>query len=132
MKTSTLYRSRTERMVSGVCGGLGKALGLDATLVRLFFILLTLANGIGFLLYLVLMILMPSAPEEDNPAAPVLPFWENSEAIRLGGISLVVVGIIALIGELDLPQLAWANTGTLWPAMLVLGGVVLLVRALKA
>lgn len=46
MKTR-LYRSRTDRMIGGVCGGLGEYLGVDSTLVRLFFVLLGLANGFG-------------------------------------------------------------------------------------
>jgi phage shock protein C len=57
-----LYRSRTQKMLAGVCGGLGEYLNLDPTVVRLVFILLALAGGPGLLLYFILWIVMPLAP----------------------------------------------------------------------
>ena len=64
MESKKLYRSRTDRMAAGVCGGLGKYLGIDPTLVRLVFVLLLLFGvGSGLLVYLVMMIVMPLEPE---------------------------------------------------------------------
>lgn len=54
-----LYRSRTDRMLGGVCGGLGAYFGVDPTLVRLVFALLFIFGGSGFLLYLILWIVLP-------------------------------------------------------------------------
>lgn len=54
-----LYRSRDNRIIAGVCGGLAKHLGIDPLLVRLFFVLLIFANGIGLLLYLILFLIVP-------------------------------------------------------------------------
>ncbi|GAB4474747.1 MAG: hypothetical protein Kow00124_15050 [Anaerolineae bacterium] len=54
-----LYRSRSEKMIGGVCGGLAHYLGIDPVLVRLIFVALTLANGIGAVLYLILWLLLP-------------------------------------------------------------------------
>jgi len=54
-----LYRSRNNRIIAGVCGGLAKHLGIDPLLVRLFFILLIFANGTGLFLYLILFLLVP-------------------------------------------------------------------------
>ncbi|MBI3159252.1 MAG: PspC domain-containing protein [Chloroflexi bacterium] len=131
MQRGSLYRSRKERMIAGVCGGLGKHLGIDPTLVRLFFIVLTFTNGLGVFLYLLLAILMPlpSAEEAELPPAP--PFWENPEAIRLAGISLVAVGVITLISALDIVYFSWLNEEFLWPLLLIIGGVALMVRALR-
>ena len=56
---SRLYRSSTDKMVAGVCGGLARWLEIDATLVRIFFALLGILTGIGFALYLVLWIILP-------------------------------------------------------------------------
>ncbi len=61
-----LYRSPTDQMLGGVCGGLGEYLGLDSTLVRLFFVLATLFSGMGGLLYLVLWVIVPLAPIEGS------------------------------------------------------------------
>lgn len=62
--TKKLYRSRTERWLAGVCGGLGKYFGIDPTLVRVIFVLFALTFGSGFLIYLVLWIVIPLEPLE--------------------------------------------------------------------
>ncbi len=69
-----LYRSRTDRMIGGVCGGLGNYFGIDPSLVRLVFVLLLVFGGSGFLLYLILWIVLPeegrtyASPEEATRA----------------------------------------------------------------
>jgi phage shock protein PspC (stress-responsive transcriptional regulator) len=59
-----LYRSRTDRKLAGVCGGLGEYFNVDPTLVRVLFVLATLAGGPGLLLYIVLWLVMPEASDE--------------------------------------------------------------------
>jgi phage shock protein PspC (stress-responsive transcriptional regulator) len=59
-----LRRSRDQRMIAGVCGGLAETLGVDATILRLALVLATLLGaGAGVILYLACWILMPKAPE---------------------------------------------------------------------
>jgi len=55
-----LTKSKTDRKLFGVCGGLGEYFGIDPTLVRLAFVLLALFNGIGLVLYIILAVIMPS------------------------------------------------------------------------
>ncbi|AKB18914.1 MULTISPECIES: PspC domain-containing protein [unclassified Methanosarcina] len=55
-----LTKSKSDRMLFGICGGIGKYLGIDPTLVRLAFVLLAMANGIGIVIYIILAIIMPS------------------------------------------------------------------------
>lgn len=62
-----LYRSRTEKMLGGVCGGLGELLDIDLTIVRLVFVLLALWGGSGLLIYLVLWLIAPYKDELKNP-----------------------------------------------------------------
>ena len=57
-----LYRSRTDRRLAGVCGGVAEYFGWDPTLVRIAWILLTLLGGSGVLLYLIFWLVMPEAP----------------------------------------------------------------------
>ena len=60
-----LYRSSEERMFAGVCGGIAAYLDVDPTLVRLFFVALTLlSGGQGLLIYIVLMLVVPEKPKE--------------------------------------------------------------------
>lgn len=60
METKRLYRSRDHRVVAGVAGGLATYLGIDPALIRLAFVLLTIFNGMGLLLYLVLWLIVPN------------------------------------------------------------------------
>ena len=56
-----LYRSRTHRMVAGVCGGLADYFNIDATLIRALFVLLAVFGGSGLLIYIVMWIIVPDA-----------------------------------------------------------------------
>lgn len=58
MNGKQLTRSQTDRMIAGVCGGLGAYFGFDPTLVRLIFVALTLLGGHGILIYLILWLVM--------------------------------------------------------------------------
>lgn len=59
-----LYRSRKFRVLGGVAGGLAEYFNLDPVLMRVIFILLTIFNGIGVLLYIVLWIVVDEEPFE--------------------------------------------------------------------
>ena len=57
-----LQRSRTEKMIGGVCGGLATYFSVDPTLVRVLWVAMTLFVGVGILLYLILWVVMPLEP----------------------------------------------------------------------
>ncbi|MDR2407436.1 MAG: PspC domain-containing protein [Bacteroidales bacterium] len=59
MTYKKLTRSKINRKIAGVCGGLGDYLNIDPTVIRVFFILLILFAGSGLLLYLVLILIVP-------------------------------------------------------------------------
>jgi phage shock protein PspC (stress-responsive transcriptional regulator) len=65
-----LYRSRNERMIAGVCGGLGEYFNIDPTLIRLLFVFLALAGGPGLVAYIVLLVVVPEEPlsSENKPS----------------------------------------------------------------
>ena len=67
-ETKRLYRSRKQRMVGGLCGGLGEFLGMDATVVRLIVVLITIFWPFTILAYLVLMLVVPEEPAAEKPA----------------------------------------------------------------
>ena len=58
-----LYRSRTDKKVCGVCGGLAEYLEVDATVIRLVIVLAVLFAGSGLLAYLIAALIMPVKPE---------------------------------------------------------------------
>ena len=57
-----LYRSRTDKKICGVCGGLAKYLGVDTTIVRLILVLCVLFAGVGLLAYLIAALVIPEEP----------------------------------------------------------------------
>ena len=68
-QSKKLYRSRTDRKIAGVCGGISKYFGVDVTIVRVLFLLLLLPGGLpGFVPYLILWLITPIEPAiEDDP-----------------------------------------------------------------
>ena len=66
-----LYRSRTDSIIAGVCGGMGNYFDVDTTLIRLVFVIAAILGGHGLLAYLICLILIPLEPE-DRPAEAVI------------------------------------------------------------
>lgn len=61
-QTRKLYRSRTNRKLAGVCGGLAQYFNLDATLIRVLFVVLAVLGGSGLVIYLAMWIIIPNEP----------------------------------------------------------------------
>ena len=112
-------RSRTDRVIAGVCGGVGARLGIDATIVRIAFVALALA-WVGVPLYLLGWALIPqtSAPLAGmEPAGAVLP--ARTAARRAAGMALIVIGTVLLVRHLGV---ALPDT-VIWPALCVAFGL---------
>ncbi len=58
-----LYRSKTDEKIAGVCGGVAKFFGIDATIIRLAWALLVLCAGTGLLAYIVCAFVIPEEPD---------------------------------------------------------------------
>ena len=58
-----LYRSRTERQFAGVCGGIADYLAIDPTIVRILWVILSVAGGPGIVLYVIMAAVVPEEPE---------------------------------------------------------------------
>jgi phage shock protein C len=61
--TRRLYRSRSDRKLAGVCGGLAQFFNLDPTLIRVLFVVLAVLGGSGILIYLAMWIMVPNQPK---------------------------------------------------------------------
>jgi phage shock protein C len=147
-----LLRSQTDRMLGGVCGGLSKYLKVDLTIVRLFFVVLTLLGGFGPLLYLILWMVVPPEghmrPEDAQPyALDGEEIKERAEMVRddfvsavkqpnqntarFIGIALVLAGSFFLLRQLHISWLSWLDKGVLWAGLILVAGVALLIRATR-
>jgi len=61
-----LYRSNTNRIIAGVCGGMGEYFGIDPTWIRVLFIVLLLAAGLTLVMYLILWLIVPPEPPQSQ------------------------------------------------------------------
>ena len=77
--TKKLYRSRDDRWLAGVCGGLAEYFNLDPILIRVLFILFGFAVGGGVLIYIILWLIIPQAPEDGVEELVEEPEEEESE-----------------------------------------------------
>ena len=57
-----LYKSRKNRILAGVCGGIGEYLNLDPTIIRLVWVFFGLVYGVGVLAYIIVWLLIPNSP----------------------------------------------------------------------
>lgn len=155
---SRLYRSRSDRMIWGVCGGLAKYFDMDPTIVRIIAVLLVFVSGFGILAYIILAIVIPL--EGSKAAEPKDIIKENVEEMKetageLGReIRSTLVGeenesekitkmrhrrrntfgiILIALGILFLlgsfNLFWWFNWGNLWPIILVAIGVLIILSA---
>jgi len=147
MATKRLYRSRKERMVWGVAGGLGEYLDIDPVLVRIAFVLLAFANGLGVLLYVIMAIVVRSEPQPIAEAAPAAqseaevggqPEAQVSpEAVEetqrrrrnVLGFGLVIVGAIVLLSNVG--AFHWFRWDLYWPALVIAAGVTILAAGMR-
>lgn len=131
-----LYRSRTNRVIAGVCGGFAEYSDIDPTLVRIVMILLTIFGGWGILLYIAALIIVPLNPVYGvNPSTTVAggtaqPVTDPS-AIQIIGITMVVIGFFVLFINLDffsfrqITRFIWSY---FFPAALIGAGIYILMR----
>jgi phage shock protein C len=117
-------RSRSERVLAGVCGGVGRYLGVDPVLLRIAFIILALANGLGVVAYVVAWVAIPEE-QPDQPAGPPSEPRRETGRLVLGG-SLVVLGLVLLLDRLA-PEL----DELFWPVALVAVGVAVMLVGLR-
>ncbi len=149
--STRITKSKTDKVIDGVCGGLAEYFGIDSVIVRLIFVVLIFLNGIGLLLYIILVIIMPKPDKLDQ--SPKETIQENvqeiGERVReagegLGaalskkteekhpnrglwlGIFLIVLGIFFLLDNLHL--IRWINGDLIWPIIIILIGAWLLIR----
>jgi phage shock protein C len=113
--TRRLYRSRDDKMIAGIAGGLAEYLGVDPVLVRIAFVALALAMGSGVLLYLIAWLIIPEkggarAPAGDYGPPPASAGSHGSHLARIvvGSVLVVIGGLLLLDWVIpDLSKFFW-------------------------
>lgn len=129
-----LYRSRTDKMLGGVCGGVAAYFDIDPVLVRLLWVLALIMGGTGGLAYIIAWIIIPEEPAGvavagtgPYPASSPVPertHGEKSNGAQVAGIILVVLGGLFLVHQI-FPFWDW---GRFWPVILIAAGVAMMMR----
>jgi phage shock protein C len=117
-----LRRVKDGRVIAGVCGGLGRYLGIDPVLLRIAFVVLAIAGGGGLLLYIVSWILIPEEKGGEH-LGTMKPSSFDTTRLIVGG-TLIALGMIVLL-NLSIPRIG----KYVWPLSLIAIGVAVLVQA---
>ena len=131
-----LYRSRTDRMLGGVCGGIAEYFGVDPTLIRLLAVVLIVAGGAAIIAYIIAWIVIPEEPknlsieekaEKENVTIPGEKSEERRKDVELIAWILIFVGLIWFclnLFSLWLPSRFLVRL--VFPVALVIVGILLL------
>jgi phage shock protein PspC (stress-responsive transcriptional regulator) len=95
-----LYKSRNNRIIDGICGGVAEYFEVDPTIVRILWTLITLLGGTGFILYIVAMVIMPVNPEHLTNPQPINVVKSRSDRRSYWGIVLILAGVFVLVDRL--------------------------------
>lgn len=134
-----LYRTRQDKIIGGVCGGLGKYFDIDPVLIRVLFVLLAFFEGIGLLIYLLLLIIVPREPiileqefeavttptDDETTNYPSLD--QPSRTKKFFGIVLLVIGTLLLLQNF----VSIFKSEIIIPLIIILIGIYLLYESLK-
>lgn len=91
--TRVLHRTADDRMIAGVCGGMGRFFAVDPLWFRLGFLLLMLAGGTGVILYMAAWLVMPPEGASPRGAADV-----GRQGRLIAGVALVGIGVLLTLG----------------------------------
>jgi phage shock protein PspC (stress-responsive transcriptional regulator) len=145
-----LYRSRTQKVLGGVCGGLGEYLSIDPVLIRVVFVIFAFFHGFGVLLYIIMLVIVPQKPivwqipgeskptdtltnDSTNKTQSTQTFEtvqikpEQSKGKVVAGIVLIVLGVVFLFENI------WPffDFEDFFPLILVGIGIIILWNALR-
>lgn len=125
-----LYRSYENKMLGGVCAGLGDYFDIDPTVIRILAVIsLFVSGGVAVIGYIVAWIIVPqgypSMPNEKAPAAPTShsePSGPSPWATYIPGLFFIIIGTMLLVRE----HWFWFSWSELWPIVLIAVGIVVI------
>lgn len=140
MSVKKLYRSKRNKVIGGVCGGLGEYLGIDPVLLRILFVAAIFLSGAGLILYVIAWLIMPAEPSENEKSevievetAPEKDDKKDKTDPKLifAGV-LIIIGILLLLGNAFPLLFSWAfSIKTILGVLLVIIGGIMVMNFLK-
>ncbi len=134
--TKKLYRSSSDKIIAGVCGGLAEYFNIDSTLIRILFVALTLVDGFGLLLYIIMALIVPK-DKKNNPKDNVRDLAEagknladrarsSENAKNLLGLIIIGLGLVILIKNIVPVPPIWLHAQIFWPIVIIAVGLYLI------
>lgn len=133
-----LHRSESEKIIGGVCGGIGEYFDLDPVIIRILFLIAFFSAGAGFLAYIIMWIIVPGKDGDhvseansnyDNTHNQNNNNTESTNTMRkIFGISLIFIGLLSLIDNV-VPMI---DLKLVFPVLLLVSGFVILFNGNKA
>ena len=129
-----LYRSRQNRILAGVCGGIADYFKIDPLIIRLFFVFIFFFNGAGILAYIIGWIIIPEKPYNDINNENEIGADYDRDSITLDrtnqrfiGIILIIIGAFIIFSRI-IPLIVWRN---FWAIILIVLGITILVKGVS-
>lgn len=137
-KVKRLYRSQKNKVFGGVCGGIAEYFEIDVAIVRILAVLLALFNGIGLLIYLVSLFVVPLNPGQDEYAGSKQASDRNQILWMIIGGILILCGLAYLFDNFSVFPYGWyrmnhwdVDWDIVWPLLLVGAGIFYLIYVSK-
>ncbi|MFH1088743.1 MAG: PspC domain-containing protein [Patescibacteria group bacterium] len=142
-KAKRLTRSKSDRMVAGVAGGLAEYFNIDPVIFRAAFVLFALFDGAGVLIYIVMWIIVPEEGKENEKKDLESKVKEvgkeaeqlvdkhvgenNSHQVRnVIGVIIIIIGAMALLRQFF--PISWLGFHMVWPILIVVFGFLLITK----
>lgn len=133
-----LYRSRKNRVLGGICGGIGEYFEVDPVLIRVLSIVgAFISGGVLFFAYIISWLIIPEKMEtydyqntasssESNPSTQGMPYIpQESKGTKTLGVVLIIIGVFFLLDNI----FPFFDFWDYWPLMLIGVGVIMILRA---
>ncbi len=133
-----IYRSNTNKVIAGICGGLGEHFSIDPIIFRIIFVLLFINGGSGILIYFILWLIIPKEKggelkdnveeikQKANEFAGRVRSVDREKRREIFGIVLVAFGALFLLDNFGI--IVFDQIWRFWPVLLILIGVSILNR----
>lgn len=119
-----LHKSTKDKIISGVCGGLGEHFRVDSSIIRIIWAIAAFAYGTGILLYIIAAIILPSDDyervEDDSRSENLL----NADNSKLIGTIFIISGLLFLLRQFT----PFLDSKYVWPIILIALGLFIIVK----
>ncbi|MCK9408174.1 MAG: PspC domain-containing protein [Bacteriovoracaceae bacterium] len=133
MNNQKLYRSQTNKIFAGVCGGLAEYFDVDPVVIRILFVLMVLFGGTGIILYIAAIFIVPKKPIYFNETPPlqseIKPGPRNETVRNWFGFVIVIIGVFLLLANLEVFHVFDFLTDTfefIFPVLLIILGMAII------